>query len=336
MLDTEIVNIALENLQKNTHIMGEWKDYAIGKGNGIDGEILFNIDNQEIRILTKVKKALRNHQLHQIEEMANANKPFLLVVDHIFPKIKEELRRREIAYLEANGNIYLKKPGIYLWIDNQKPFQQEKEQVNRAFTKTGLKAIFHFLLNDEIVNHPYRAIAQMAEIGLGNVNNVMNGLKQAGFLLKMNKNEYRLVNKKELLEKWMVAYAERLQPTLHLGNFRFLKEEDQKNWKQIPIATGKTYWGGEPAADLMTNYLRPEILTLYTTENKNELIKHYRLIPDEKGKVKVYKKFWNYDEVKLNTVDPLLVYVDLMNTGDGRCMETAKKLFDEYKLADKF
>ena len=66
------------------------------------------------------------------------------------------------------------------------------------------------------------------------------------------------------------------------------------------------------------------------------MIKHYRLIPDENGKVKVYKKFWNDYNVGGNTVDPILVYADLMNTGDGRCMETAKKLLDEYKLADKF
>lgn len=336
MIETEMVHTALENLQKNTHVMGEWKNYALTKDNGVDGEIVFNIDNQTFRTFVAVKKTLRNHQLYHIKEISDANKPFLLVAEHIFPKIKEELRKNEIAYLEANGNIYLKEPGIYLWIDNQKPIQQEKEQVNRAFTKTGLRVIFHFLLNEEIVNNPYRNIAQMTDIGLGNVNNVINGLKQAGFLLKMNKGAYKLANKKELLEKWMVAYEEKLKPALHIGNFRFLKEEDHKNWKHVPIMPGKTLWGGEPAADLMTNYLRPDVLTLYTEETRNELIKHYRLIPDEKGKVRVYKKFWNYDEVKNNTVDPVLVYADLMNTGDGRCMETAKKLFDEYKLADKF
>ena len=336
MRTTEIVNIALENLQNNTNIIGEWEDNTHIRNHLLDGIITLRVDHKTYRINTEVKTTLRNHQLYQIKELSKANKPFLLVAEHIFPKIKDELRQNEIAYLEVNGNIYLKEPGLYLWIDNHKPMQQEKEQVNRAFTKTGLRVIFLFLLHEEIVNYPYRKLAQMAEIGLGNVHNVMNGLKQAGFLLKMNKDEHRLVNKKELLEKWMVAYAEKLQPALHIGNFRFLKEEDHKNWKRIPILPDKTFWGGETAAALLTNYLRPEILTLYTEENRNELIKHYRLIPDENGKVKVYKKFWNDYNVGGNTVDPILVYADLMNTGDGRCMETAKKLLDEYKLADKF
>lgn len=336
MREAEIVNIALENLQKSAHILGEWEDNTHIRNHAFDGIITLKVDDKTYRINTEVKTTLRNHQLYQIKEIANANKPFLLVAEHIFPKIKDELRQNGIAYLEVNGNIYLKEPGIYLWIDNQKPIQQGKEMLNRAFAKTGLRVIFHFLLNDKIVNYPYRDIARMADVGLGNINNVMNGLNQAGFLIKMNRNEYKLVNKKELLEKWMVAYAEKLQPTLYIGNFRFLKEEDYKNWKQVPLATGKTYWGGEPAADIMTNYLRPEILTLYTEENRNDLIKNYRLIPDDKGKVRVYKKFWDYDEVNCNTVDPVLVYIDLMNTGDGRCMETAKKLFDEYKLTNKF
>ncbi|MES2702915.1 MAG: type IV toxin-antitoxin system AbiEi family antitoxin [Bacteroidota bacterium] len=336
MRDVGIVNSALESLLINSQIRGEWKDNAKGKDNGIDGEIIFNINSKKIKISIAVKKTVRNHQLLQIEEIAKDHKPFLLVVEHIFPRMKEELRQRDIAYMEGNGNIYLKEGDIYWWIDNQKPILPEKETTNRAFGKSGLKVIFHFLLNEELVNYPYREIARIAAIGLGNVNNVLNGLKQDGFLLKDTKEKYRLVHKNKLLEKWMVAYAEKLQPALHIGNFRFLKEADQKNWKQILLAEGKTYWGGEPAADLMTNYLRPEILTLYSEEDRNELIKNYRLVPDEKGKVKVYKKFWNHDQVKRTTTDPLLVYVDLLNTGDGRCMETAKKIFDEYQLGDKF
>lgn len=65
----------------------------------------------------------------------------------------------------------------------------------------------------------------------------------------------------------------------------------------------KTWWGSEPAGDILTNYLKPGELTPYTLESRNELIKHYRLIPDKEGKVKVYQKFWVDDEVKGNLID---------------------------------
>ncbi|MEO8414323.1 MAG: type IV toxin-antitoxin system AbiEi family antitoxin [Ginsengibacter sp.] len=86
----------------------------------------------------------------------------------------------------------------------------------------------------------------------------------------------------------------------------------------------------------LTNYLRPGELTLYITENRNELIKKYRLVPDIKGNIKIYKVFWHQkEETAINTVHPLLVYADLINTGDRRCIETAQKIYDEL-LANKF
>ncbi|MFX8351089.1 type IV toxin-antitoxin system AbiEi family antitoxin, partial [Acinetobacter baumannii] len=77
----------------------------------------------------------------------------------------------------------------------------------------------------------------------------------------MNKQEYKLNNKKELLQRWMVAYEEKLKPALRVGPFRFLKEEDFIHWKKIPLQNMKTWWGAEPAADLFTNYLKPGELT---------------------------------------------------------------------------
>lgn len=69
-------------------------------------------------------------------------------------------------------------------------------------------------------------------------------------------------------------------------------------------------------------------------EKRNELIKNYRFVPDENGNVKVYQKFWQYEEKENKVVPPLLVYADLINTGDRRCIETAQKIYEKY-LQDK-
>lgn len=329
MIESEIVHTALENLHKITQIEGTWTAYTTDNDQNAYGEIVFGFNESKLKMTVEVKKTLRHYHVSNILDTAKANAPFLLVAEHIFPKIKEELRKRGIAYLEANGNIYLKDKEVYVWIDNQKPLKAEKEKANRAFSKTGLKVIFHFLLNDRILNITYRDIAYVAEVALGNINYVFNGLKQLGYIQKLNKYDYQLVNKQQLLEKWIASYAEKLQPALHIGNFRFMNEDDRKNWKLLHINIDKTCWGGEPAAAILTNFLRPEIFTLYTTENRNELIKHYRLIPDDKGVIKVYKKFWNDGPNYKNTAPEELIYADLLNTGDSRCIETAEKLYNE-------
>ena len=332
MREDETIHIALENLEKNAGIKGKWKDTGPKE---IDGQIEFRINNNPLKLHTEIKKEIRIHQLPQLFAMAERYKPLMIVAKHIFPRVKEELREKGVAYLEANGNIYLKQDDLMLWLDVQKPLPTTVDKTNRAFTKTGLKVIFHFLLNEQFLTKPYREIAKLTEVALGNINYVITGLKEQDYLIKLNKDEFRLHNKKGLLEKWMAAYAERLKPTLLIGTFRFLKEEDFAKWKNLPLRNGKTWWGGEPAGDLLTNYLKPAELTLYTTETRNDLIKNYRMVPDEKGNIKVFKKFWHDDERNDNVVPPLLAYTDLMNTNDRRCIETAQKLYEQY-LQDKF
>ncbi len=322
----EIIELALENLQKNTPFKGVWKNSV---NVGQDGNIKLTIDNKQFTLNIEVKRELRMGQMPEIVKRATQFKPLIVIAERIFPKIKDELRKEQIAYLEGNGNIFLHQDGIYLWIDNNKPIEPGKEKNNRAFTKTGLKVIFHFLLDEGIINLPYREIAERTGTGLGNITNVINGLKEDGYLLTVRKNEYKITRKKELFNKWVTTYEERLKPTLEVGTFSFIKKEDFANWKNIHLKNQKTYWGGEPAGDMLTGYLNPGMLTLYTEETKKDLIKNYRLMPDAEGNVKVYKKFWKYDEVNYDLVPPLLVYADLMNEDDRRCTETAQKIYND-------
>lgn len=327
MNEETIVDLAIENLEKNTSLQAKWLKEKGPKD--LDGEVTIKLNNLIIKLYTEVKKEVRSGQLHQIERLAHKYKDIMLIALTIDKKSKRKLQELDIPYMESNGNFYFHKDKIFFWLDNNKPLKLNKEKTNRAFTKTGLKVVFHFLQFEEDINLPYRTIAELTDTALGNVPNILNGLKEQGFLLQLNDKEYRLYNKKELLVRWMIAYQQDLKPTLEIGTFRFLKQEDFLNWQSIPLKNGKTWWGGEPAADIYTNYLKPEILTIYTLESRSELIKHYRLIPDPKGNVQVFQKFWKKDEVNNSTVPPLLIYADLMNTGDRRCMETAEKLYNE-------
>jgi hypothetical protein len=138
------------------------------------------------------------------------------------------------------------------------------------------------------------------------------------------------------LEKWIGAYDERLKPTIHQGNYRFLNDNDFFNWQNLKIKTDTTLWGGEPAGDLYTDNLNPETLTIYTTADRAELMKTYRLVPDDDGKVEVYKKFWKTEEYNIDKgVPPVLAYTDLINTGNQRCIDTAQKIYEKF-LKDKF
>lgn len=332
MNEQYIIQNAIHNLHKD-EIRAEWREAS--NDNFIDGKLTLHMKHHPAVVLNvEVKKELREMHLNIIENMAHNEAPYMIVADRIFPKIKQELKERQINYLEASGNMFLLMDGLYINIDGRKNEATTPTSGNRAFTKTGLQVIYQFLIDEEWINRPYREIAERTGTGLGNINNIFNGLAQEGYLLQLTKKVQKLENKKKLLEKWIQEYEKRLKPTLNIGTFRFLKEEDFYNWRG-GLKDYDTFWGGEPAGAIYTNYLRPEELTIYTSEEWNDLIRHYKLVPDKDGNVKVFKKFWKHDPVNENVVHPLLAYADLMNKGDRRCTETAQKIYDEY-LQDKF
>lgn len=333
MNNQEIVQYALANLQKTGKIEAKWLDNAPNEV--LDGTIALTLNDRTIKLGTEIKKELRNIHLPKLEALAKEYHPFMIVAQSIFPKIKQELRNRNIAYLEANGNVYLNEKETFLWLDVNEPITIKQKTTNRAFTKTGLKVVYQFLLDDAWVNKTYREIADKTDTGIGNITNIFNGLKDDGFLIPLTKDTYILEDNKRLLEKWIMAYEKKLKPNLAIGTYRFADNDTFFNWKDIKLKQGQTLWGGEPAGDIFTNYLRPEELTLYTTEPRNKLMKNYRLVPDEGGNVKIYKKFWNDNAQKEDAVHPLLAYADLIMKGDRRCTETAEKIYNEY-LQDKF
>jgi hypothetical protein len=327
MKETILLHTALENLEKSTGIEAIWEETT---DTNFDGQLQFDYEKNHFAFNVEIKKDIRNHQLEKIQQQAINNSPFMLCTNRIFPKIKEVLRQNGIAWLEANGNVYFKQHGQTIWIDTQKPYTTEKDKANRAFTKTGLKVVFHFLLDSQLINEKHRELARKTNTALGNINNVLKGLKEMGFIVDQDKQTKVLINKKELVAKWITAYQEVLKPTLLIGTFRFINQDDYINWQEIKLDTTNTHWGGEPAADILTGHLRPGKLTIYTDEPKTVLLKKYRLVPFEKGDILVYKKFWDEQPKEGNIVPILLIYADLIGEDEKRCLETAQLIYENW------
>ncbi|MEZ5021790.1 MAG: hypothetical protein R2728_00760 [Chitinophagales bacterium] len=66
----------------------------------------------------------------------------------------------------------------------QEPLLKRVEQVVFPISK----------LNPNLVNQPQRTIADYAGVSLGTVPKVIEGLKQEGFLIKLDNKNYQLIN----------------------------------------------------------------------------------------------------------------------------------------------
>lgn len=324
MEEIEIVHTALDHLE-TALLKGEWHPFNNAE-KGVDGEFILIYENQRIHFDAIVKKELRTYQIEQIIDQAHRFQNPMVIAYSLYPALKEKLKEHRINYLEANGNLFVKADHVFLFLDRDKKLPKTGTTGNRAFTPTGLKVVFGFLQDKELINKPQREIAKTIGVALGNIPKVIKGLQKTGYLYRVNKNNYVINNPEELLHKWIEEYKNTLQPTLEKGTFR-LKPAD-KNWRDLRLQAPDTVWGGEPAGDLLTNYLRPEELTIYSKESKKNLMLHYGLMPDEEGNIQVYEKFWENKEEK-ETAPDLLVYADLMNTQDKRCIETANMIYNE-------
>lgn len=335
MNEHQIIDAALLNLQEKTPFRGVFVP-NLGRNLNVDGTLKLSGQGVNLPAFNiQVRATVRQHLTLQLIDMANSYKPFMIVAEKIFPAMKEELRKRNVNYMDGAGNVFISEGKTFLWMDGQRA-PALKKTVNKAFTKTGLKVVFYFLHRRNGFDKTYREIAQATGVALGNINNVIHGLNEAGFLLPLNKKNFKLLRNKQLLDRWITGYGDVLRPTLLLGNYRFWIDDQLANWKNLHFPTDDFRWGGEPAADLLIHYLQPQTLTIYT-ETKAQLVREWNMLPDDQGPVQIYRKFWHDDipDMTTNIAPVLLIYADLILSNDPRCIETANRIYQQY-LKDEF
>ncbi|EAW30196.1 hypothetical protein GP2143_01595 [marine gamma proteobacterium HTCC2143] len=272
----------------------------------------------------------------------------ILVADYINPNMARRLKTMDVQFIDAAGNAYLNQPPVYVHVTgNKKPDTKAafKEGVNRAFDATGLKVVYGFLCNPELVDATYREIAERTGVALGTIGRVLNGLTEAGFIVDRGKGKgRRLVKKRRLLDRWVEAYPEKLKPKQRVGEFT---ADDPYWWEEVHAEKYGAYWGGEIAAAKYTNYLKPETVTLYLPEyTGKKLLARARLRKLREGEaggqgtVRIYRPFWPVEDEEQHynnnmaevpgVVNPILAYADLIATGDSRNLETARMIYEQY------
>ena len=256
----------------------------------------------------------------------------ILVTDFVPPALADQMKQMDTAFMDTAGNAYINLPGLYIFVKgNKRPDLEGPQQRPRAFKPTGLRVIYALLCNPGLENRTYREIATAAAVALGTVNWVMRDLKAQGHLMEMGNQNRRLRNKRDLFNIWVTTYPRDLKPKVLIGRYA---TKDYEWWNHATPGVEGALWGGEVAAALLTRYLTPATATIYLQEQLNELIVKHGLRKDPQGKVEILNAFWNFDHTDqgLHTVHPLLVYADLVATGDPRNIETAR-MIDDNELA---
>ena len=331
--ENEILNLALEVLRKNLPIQVEFDEVEPVHATKQRADFLLRmvIDGKEMHYYVEVKANItKTDKLLVMVRKGEFEHPFLLVANYINGQMAEQLKQDGIEFIDTAGNAFINRPPLYIFVKGNRPPDIGKHiPVKRAFRPAGLRTIYAFLCNPGLENKTYREIAGVTDVALGTVDWTMKELKELGYLLDMGKRGIKLVQKEKLLQRWVTAYPEQLRPKLTLGRFR----GEYGWWQQEHFDPIKAQWGGEVAAAKLTQYLQPQIITIYTTPQQlDQLLIENRLKRDPMGEVEILKRFWKPAEPRTreDVVHPILIYADLLATGNERNIETARIIYEQH------
>lgn len=339
----------LEGAAKVLHDYGlAWRVLEIHNGARdylTDAVVEIGEGNRRTTFAATIKQRPRTAQAGAlVAQLRQLERPALLLADYINPELGENLRHNGICFLDIEGNAYLRGEGLLIWVTGRKDTRriQIERETRRAFQPTGLKVIFALLCRPELVENDYRTLAQFTGVALGTVQWVMRDLIQEGYVLRKGRTTRRLVQLDRLLDEWALGYARDLQPRQLLGRYATRAFD---RWREIELRDHHAAWGGEAAAALMTDYLKPETLTIWVERPTTRLLAEFGLRQEEGGPILIRETFWTREltakgaeappavsaaPLAAPMAPPVLVYAELLGIGDARTLETAKLIRDEW------
>lgn len=331
LAEGETLNLALEALREKLVLPEETvilkEDNAYRNYDAI-------VQIMNVEFLCEVKNTVTTATVGNIANRlktlaATEKRPVLLIAKYITPTVTADLATNGINTLDCAGNChirYVKGNKIIFHLANKgEKNTLMAEKPYPVFQEAGLKVIFYLLQEFTNVNKPYREIQKATGVSLGAIKNVFDVLVERNFVLMTN-SKRTLKNINALLNLWTENYNQVLKPKLLLSRMTFRTNEQRIKWLAMELPDGM-YWGGESGANMVDSYLEPGAFDIYTQIPAAHLLKTGFVRFDEKGEIRIYKKFWNW-ETENHLVPPILTYADLIGSGNSRCIEMAERLLD--------
>lgn len=333
MKELEIIDKALKKVHSITGIEVEYKHQA-GLKQIADGLISIAA-TPKIILNVEIKNEIRqSHLPYLLQRKKKEKDKFIVVCRYIPMPVKNILKEEKINYLESAGNCYIHVKSFFIYINDQKVTKERETGKSKIWNTAGLRFVFAIFHSPDLLNQPYRTIANKALVGLGTVGILMEDFKKEGFVKQGRKDDQTILfleRRDELINKWATIYNTVLRPKQVVGRFRTTGNAILKDEK-LPEGI---LWGGEMAGAKLTKFLKPEKFQLYINLQKTEVMKLLKIVPDPDGHIELLNIFWNseivnVDQNKTQTVPPLIAYADLLASHDSRNYETAERIKSKY------
>ena len=273
------------------------------------------------------------HRAHARLDRA-ADRPLMLVTHHVPPRLAENLIANRIPFLDTAGNVYFDEPEATVMITGREtPRLKQTDLTSRSTTPKGLRVSFALATLPDLVERPYRTIAEQSDVALNTVNLAVEDLIARRLVVKKN-GRRMIADRHQFIKDWAVQYPTGLRAKLAAR--RFTSGVGIDWWKSAPLQDFNARLSGECAGEALTHENKPVSVTVYAHGGAAPpLMKAARLRPDPHGEVEILESFWpERAEERWNAppgiVHPLLVYADLIASGDSRNHAVAETVYERF------
>lgn len=283
------------------------------------------------------RRTLRIHtqQIHRAEDLGHLKARLahpddvLLLTPHLTANLGRKCLDLGLQFMDMAGNIHLTGQGLHVVAVGNK-LASKTERLGpvrpfKAFNHKGLQVVFALLAGEGLAGATYRELGRAAGVATGTVGLVMQDLTTAGLMVATPTGR-AMLQPDRLVEGWVANFPHKLRP--HLHPTRFLATHTE-GWKNLDLTPHDAQWGGEVAGDRLTHHLQPRTATIYTRDNAAKLAGALRLRPDPQGDIEILDQFWDFPTPQgypLDVVPPLLIYADLVASGDPRNTDIARMI----------
>ena len=326
LLDGPLLNDALSCLETSTGITSQI---------GMEGDVSLHVAGIRLDYTCEIKRNIdRIAMLDDIKARSATAKTTLLVSTPLTHAMAARCHELDLQFIDTAGNAFItNREGILISITGRRPEKGTLASLDKSITPAALRMMFAFLAQPSMLNAPYREISTSVGVSTGAIGSALEVLEARG-IIGTTPAGRRIINSADLmLSEWATGYTSRLRPKLK--KFRFAGPSPSEVVAQWSPGMRMAAWGGEVAAEKITQHLNPATCTIYMnmddTSRVTDIVKRLKLRADANGTIEVVQSFWNMDyffEI-FPTVPLHLIYADLLGTNDSRNLLIAKKIYNE-------
>ena len=324
----QLISDGLAALQESTGIRGE----LLPNEPRFGPMISLNIAHTTLKYACEVKQHIdRFLTLEDLKARSMIDQSTVLVCPALTSALAARCQQLDIQFIDTAGNAYISNgAGILISVTGRKHEKALRESRDATITPAALRIIFGILAEPSLLNAPYRDISRAVQVSTGAIAKAFENIETRGFI-GTTPSGTRLIRSPDLLlSEWAIGFMHRVRPKLKKFRFASPNPDELRRWlPEYRISA----WGGEMAAELITQHLKPSSFTIYmkmdVARNLSDLVKEFRLRADPHGTIEVIQPFWNMDEFAASfpTVPWHLVYADLLGTNNSRNLQVAELIF---------